>query len=32
MNQLRQQGAENRYEDVLKELPRVREDLGFPPW
>jgi oxaloacetate decarboxylase alpha subunit len=31
VNQLRQQGAENRYEDVLKELPRVREDMGFPP-
>jgi len=31
VSQLRQQGAENRYEDVLKELPRVREDMGFPP-
>ncbi len=31
VNQLRDQGALNRYQDVLKELPRVREDLGFPP-
>jgi oxaloacetate decarboxylase alpha subunit len=31
VDQLRQQGASNRYEDVLKELPRVREDMGFPP-
>jgi pyruvate/oxaloacetate carboxyltransferase len=31
VSQLRQQGAENRYEEVLDELPRVREDMGFPP-
>jgi len=31
VNQLREQGALDRYEDVLKELPRVREDLGYPP-
>ncbi|MBC7237466.1 MAG: pyruvate carboxylase subunit B [Chloroflexi bacterium] len=31
VNQLRQQGAENRWEEVLKELPRVREDMGYPP-
>ena len=31
VNQLRQQGAEDRYEEVLLELPRVREDMGFPP-
>jgi len=31
VNQLRDQGALDRYEDVLKELPRVREDLGYPP-
>ena len=31
VSQLRQQGAENRYEEVLAELPRVREDMGFPP-
>jgi oxaloacetate decarboxylase alpha subunit len=31
VSQLRQQGAEDRYEDVLAEMPRVREDMGFPP-
>jgi len=31
VNQLREQGAADRYEDVLKEVPRVREDLGYPP-
>jgi pyruvate/oxaloacetate carboxyltransferase len=31
MSQLRQQGAADRYEEVLAEVPRVREDLGFPP-
>jgi pyruvate carboxylase subunit B len=30
-NQLREQGALNRIEDVLQEIPRVREDLGYPP-
>jgi len=30
-NQLREQGALNRMEDVLQEIPRVREDLGYPP-
>jgi oxaloacetate decarboxylase alpha subunit len=30
-SQLRQQGAGDRYEEVLVEVPRVREDLGFPP-
>lgn len=29
--QLRQQGAEDRLDDVLAEIPRVREDLGFIP-
>jgi len=29
--QLRQQGAENRIDEVLAEIPRVREDLGFIP-
>jgi pyruvate carboxylase subunit B len=29
--QLREQGALNRIEDVLVEIPRVREDLGYPP-
>jgi pyruvate/oxaloacetate carboxyltransferase len=31
VSQLRQQGAEGRYEEVLKEVPRVREDMGYPP-
>ena len=31
MSQLREQGAEDRYEEVLQEVPRVREELGFPP-
>lgn len=31
VNQLREQGAADRYEEVLKEVPRVREDLGYPP-
>lgn len=30
-NQLREQGALNRINEVLDEIPRVREDLGFPP-
>ncbi len=31
VNQLREQGAESRLPEVLDEMPRVREDLGFPP-
>jgi oxaloacetate decarboxylase alpha subunit len=31
VSQLRQQKAENRWEEVLAELPRVREDMGYPP-
>ena len=31
VSQLRQQGAMDRYYDVLAEVPRVRADLGFPP-
>ncbi len=31
VSQLKMQNAEHRYEEVLKEIPRVREDLGFPP-
>jgi oxaloacetate decarboxylase alpha subunit len=30
-SQLRQQGAEERLDDVLSEIPKVREDLGFIP-
>jgi pyruvate carboxylase subunit B len=29
--QLKEQGALNRMNEVLSEIPRVREDLGFPP-
>ena len=29
--QLKQANAENRLYDVLAEVPRVREDFGFPP-
>ena len=29
--QLREQGALNHIEKVLQEIPRVREDLGYPP-
>jgi oxaloacetate decarboxylase alpha subunit len=29
--QLRDQGASARFDEVLKEIPRVREDLGFIP-
>ena len=29
--QLREQGALNHIEKVLNEIPRVREDLGYPP-
>ena len=30
-NQLREQGALKRMNEVLAEIPRVREDLGYPP-
>ncbi|AKI97080.1 pyruvate carboxylase subunit B [Kosmotoga pacifica] len=31
LSQLRSQGALNRLKEVLEEVPRVREDLGYPP-
>ena len=31
INQLKEAHAEDRYYDVLEEVPRVREDFGFPP-
>ncbi|MFA7126992.1 MAG: oxaloacetate decarboxylase subunit alpha [Bacilli bacterium] len=31
MSQLKEQGAMDRYEEVLREIPRVRKDLGYPP-
>ncbi len=30
-NQLREQGASDRLDEVLNEIPKVREDLGFIP-
>ncbi|WP_373386887.1 sodium-extruding oxaloacetate decarboxylase subunit alpha [Pseudomonas alcaligenes] len=30
-NQLKEQGALNRINEVFAEIPKVREDLGFPP-
>ena len=31
ISQLKQAGAEDKYYDVLEEIPRVREDFGYPP-
>ncbi|MBQ3577356.1 MAG: pyruvate carboxylase subunit B, partial [Firmicutes bacterium] len=31
MSQLKEQHAEDKYYEVLKEVPRVRKDLGEPP-
>ncbi|HPU21981.1 MAG TPA: oxaloacetate decarboxylase subunit alpha [Thermoclostridium caenicola] len=31
VSQLKQAGREDLFMDVLKEVPRVREDLGYPP-
>ena len=31
VSQLKEQNAEDKYEGVLKEIPRVRKDLGEPP-
>ena len=31
VSQLKEQGAEDKYYDVLEEVPRVRKDLGEPP-
>lgn len=31
MSQLKGQGAMDKYEEVLNEIPRVRKDLGYPP-
>lgn len=30
-SQLKEQGASDRFDEVLEEIPRVREDLGFIP-
>ena len=31
MKQLHDQDAMDKYDDVLREIPRVRKDLGYPP-
>lgn len=31
VSQLKQAGKSDKYEEVLKEVPRVREDFGYPP-
>lgn len=31
VSQLKQSNAVDKYEEVLKEVPRVREDFGYPP-
>lgn len=31
VSQLKQQGKEDKLDEVLMEVPKVREDLGFPP-
>ncbi len=31
VSQLKQANAEDKFDEVLKEVPRVREDFGYPP-
>jgi oxaloacetate decarboxylase alpha subunit len=31
VSQLKQQNKEDKYNEVLQEVPRVREDFGYPP-
>lgn len=31
VSQLKQFGKEDKFQEVLEEVPRVREDLGYPP-
>ena len=31
VSQLKSQGREDKFEEVLKEVPKVREDFGYPP-
>lgn len=31
VSQLNEQGASDKYQQVLEEVPRVRKDLGYPP-
>jgi oxaloacetate decarboxylase alpha subunit len=30
-NQLKEMGQEDKYQDLLDEMPRVRKDIGYPP-
>ena len=30
-NQLKEAGMEDKYQDLLDEMPRVRKDVGYPP-
>ncbi len=30
-NQLKEMGAEDKYQDLLDEMPKVRADVGYPP-
>lgn len=30
-NQLKEQGMEDKYQELLDEMPKVRADLGYPP-
>ena len=31
LNQLKEQGMEDKYQEMLTEMPKVRADLGYPP-
>lgn len=31
MSQLKEQNAQEKFDEVLKEIPKVRKDLGYPP-
>lgn len=31
MSQIKKQGADDKFEEVLAEVPRVRADFGYPP-
>ncbi len=31
LNQMKEQGAEDKYPDLLEEMPKVRAELGYPP-
>ncbi len=31
LNQMKEQGVADKYQDMLEEMPRVRADVGYPP-